>query len=70
MNAVNTVISFKGDLKALLEEEYGDMPELEDFGMGGDGSPDGEGESSSRRLLRRLRGPVRDPELYELRDYL
>ena len=53
-----------------LEEEYGDMPELEDFGMGGDGAADGEGDSSSKRLLRRLRGPVRDPELYELRDYL
>jgi hypothetical protein len=52
-----------------LEEEYGDMPELEDFGMGEDG-PAAEGEGGAKRLLRRLRGPVRDPELYELRDYL
>jgi len=49
-----------------LEEEYGDLPELDDFGEGGEAEA-GEG---SKRLLRRLRGPVRDPELYELRDYL
>jgi hypothetical protein len=48
-----------------LEEEYGDLPDLEDFGEGGP-----EGESRSRSLLRRLRGPVRDPELYELKDFI
>lgn len=51
-----------------LEEEYGDLPELEDFG-------DGEGDSPAAKekrkaFLRRMRGPVRDPELYELKDYL
>jgi hypothetical protein len=53
-----------------LEEEYGDMPELEEFGMGEGGENDEEGESGRKSLLRRLRGPVRDPELYELKDYL
>jgi hypothetical protein len=52
-----------------IEEEYGDIPELEDFGNGlnmeGDGS-----EGTSNSLLRRLRGPVRDAQLYELRDYI
>jgi hypothetical protein len=52
-----------------LEEEYGDLPELEDFGEGGDGGEDSAGERR-KALLRRLRGPVRDPQLYELRDYL
>lgn len=51
-----------------LEEEYGDLPDLEDFGAEGAESADA-GERG-KRLLRRLRGPVRDPELYELRDYL
>ena len=51
-----------------LEEEYGDLAELDDFGAG-DG--DGDGSSERRRaLMRKLRGPVRDPELYELKDYL
>jgi hypothetical protein len=52
-----------------LEEEYGDLPELEEFGEGGEA---GEGDAGERRkaLLRRLRGPVRDPQLYELRDYI
>ncbi|MGC9450854.1 MAG: cytochrome C [Oceanipulchritudo sp.] len=53
-----------------LEEEYGDMPELEEFGMGEDSDKDGEGGSVRKSLLRRLRGPVRDPELYEWKDYL
>ena len=52
-----------------LEEEYGDLPELEDFG-GGDGDDGGQTPSERRKaLMRRLRGPERDPELYELRDY-
>lgn len=51
-----------------LEEEYGDLPELENFG---EGEADGETASEKRKaLLRRMRGPVRDPELYELKDYL
>lgn len=54
-----------------LEEEYGDLPDLDDLGE--HGAADGEGGDSAERrkaFLKRLRGPVRDPELYELRDYL
>ena len=50
-----------------LEEEYGDMPELEAFGSDAGDADAGE---KTRSLLRRMRGPVRDPELYELKDYL
>ncbi|MEX0326786.1 MAG: cytochrome C [Puniceicoccaceae bacterium] len=52
-----------------IEEEYGDLPELEEFGagLGENGEPE---EGSTKSLLRRLRGPVRDAQLYELRDYL
>lgn len=55
-----------------LEEEFGDMPELDAFGEegGAAGSEQEAPDSPRRRLLRRLRGPSRDPELYELRDYL
>ena len=53
-----------------LEEEYVDLPELEDFGSG-EGDAEAEGELGlPKRLLRRHRGPQRDPELYELRDYI
>ena len=52
-----------------IEEEYGDLPELEEFGAGlGEGGLPAEG--STKSLLRRLRGPVRDAQLYELRDYI
>ncbi|NDV61996.1 cytochrome C [Puniceicoccales bacterium CK1056] len=50
-----------------LEEEYGDLAELDDFGDSVDGETGGE---QRKALIRRLRGPSRDPELYELRDYL
>lgn len=49
-----------------LEEAYGDMSELDDFGAG---EGDDGGGSAPRKFLRRLRGPVRDPELYEMNDY-
>ncbi len=53
-----------------LEEEYGDLPELEEFGAedaGGEEGPSGR----TKALLRRLRRePTRDPELYKLGDYL
>lgn len=49
-----------------LEDEYGDMEELEDFGI----ADDGEDTLSPKSMLRRLRVPVKDPVLYELRDYL
>jgi hypothetical protein len=53
-----------------LEEEYGDLPELEDFGEGGDeGGESGDPGPRSRAFLRRLRAPAHDPELHELRDY-
>jgi hypothetical protein len=51
-----------------IEEEYGDIPELEDFGNGLNMEGDGwDGPANS--MLRRLRGPVRDTQLYELRDF-
>lgn len=51
-----------------LEEEYGDLAELDDFGGGDDGET---GVSERHKaFIRRLRGPSRDPELYELKDYL
>jgi hypothetical protein len=51
-----------------LEEEYGDLSELDDLGEGG---LEGEVPSETgKALMRRLRGPVRDPELYELKDFL
>lgn len=58
-----------------LEEEFGDMEDLEDFGEdggGGDGEEAREEMSPARwrALLRRRREPARDPELYELRDYV
>jgi hypothetical protein len=49
-----------------IEEEYGDLPDLEAFGF----DAPGEEEASGKKLLRRLRGPVRDMQLYELRDYI
>jgi len=54
-----------------LEEEYGDLPDLDDPGEDGAADADG-GDSAERRkaFLKRLRGPVQDPELYKLRDYL
>jgi hypothetical protein len=53
-----------------LEEEYGDLPELEDFGAG-EGEDSAESAAERRKaMLRRLRGPEKDPQLYELRDYL
>jgi hypothetical protein len=50
-----------------LEDEYGEMEELEDFGLSGD---ENEEALSPGAMLRRMRGPVKDPELYELRDYI
>jgi len=53
-----------------LEEEYGDLPELEDFGAE-EGGGEAEATVRTRALLRRLRGePTRDPELYKLGDFL
>lgn len=50
-----------------LEEAFGDMDDMEGFGGTEDEPGDGE---KARALLRRLRQPARDPELYELSDYL
>ncbi len=49
-----------------LEEEYGDMEDLETLA---DPSEVGAAEKT-RALLRRMRQPTRDPVLYELGDYL
>ena len=48
-----------------IEEEYGDLPELEDIASGA-----GDDSGSARSILRRFRRPVRDSQLYELRDYI
>ena len=53
-----------------LEEEFGDMPELDEFGSSESDSGEDSLTSKGRALLRRMRGPRRDPELYELADYL
>ncbi len=50
-----------------LEDEYGEMEELEDFGIAGEENED---SLSPKSMLRRLRGPVKDPELYELNDFI
>lgn len=59
----------RGEDPEKLEAEYGDA--FDDFGAGEGGEP-GAGDSSSvkerGRSLRRSR-PVRDPQLYEMRDY-
>ncbi len=53
-----------------LEEEYGDMPELDDLGTGSSGEDDSRQSGRAKALLRKLRGPVRDSKLYELSDYI
>lgn len=49
-----------------IEEDYGDLPELEDIASGA-GEESGPAAGS---LLRRFRKPVRDSQLYELREYI
>jgi hypothetical protein len=53
-----------------LEEQYGDMPELDDFGAEASGEDAGGQSRRAKALLRKLRGPVRDPQLYELSEYI
>jgi len=60
-----------------LEEEFGDLSELDDLGEGGSDEDGGEsgpgpefGSSRLRALLRRQREPARDPQLYEFSDYI
>jgi len=56
-----------GEDPEALEEEYGDsLDSLEDGGEGGEG---GEAASRLKALRRRLRGPSRDPQLYDMADY-
>ena len=52
-----------------LEEEFGDMEEMEAFG-GAEQACETDEAGKARSLLRRMRHPARDPELYELADYL
>lgn len=56
-----------GEDPEALEEEFGDMPELDEFGEAMD---DGGENSPTRQKLRGMRRPNRDPELYEMREYL
>lgn len=59
-----------------LEEEFGDMPELDEFGMGEDEAGDGDGPLSASGAFQRMRkrarsrAPQRDPHLYELTDFI
>ena len=53
-----------------LEEEYGDLPELDEFGEGSGEAADPAESRQARALLRRMRGPVRDSNLYDMREYL
>lgn len=53
-----------------LEEEYGDLPDLDDLGEDGADAEGGDSAERRKAFLKRLRGPVQDPKLYELRDYL
>lgn len=56
-----------------LEEEFGDA--FDEEGMMGEGEAGGEdgpgeGRGTVRRWLRRHRAPRRDPQLYELKDFV
>lgn len=52
-----------------LEETFGDLEEME--GIGDAKQADEAGEAGkARALLRRMRQPARDPELYELSEYI
>ena len=58
----------KGEDPEKLEEEYGDVLDgdsMGDFGMG-----KGEGEKGAAGALRRRLPPRRDPQLYEMAEYL
>ncbi len=58
----------KGEDPEKLEEEYGDVLDEDsvgDFGMG-----KGEGEKGAAGALRRRLPPRRDPQLYEMAEYL
>lgn len=63
-----------GEDPEALEEQFGDMPELDEFGAEGDADgAEGEGPASSLSALRRRlanRQPQRDPQLYELADFI
>ncbi|MCC5841338.1 MAG: FmdB family transcriptional regulator [Opitutales bacterium] len=60
----------RGEDPERLEEEFGDLLDAEG-GEGPDGEFPGEGESASARVRRLLRrSPRRDPELYEMREFL
>lgn len=54
-----------GEDPETLEEEYGDS--LDDMGEGLDGSDEEGGRM--RRLQRRLMGPKKDPNLYDMAEY-
>lgn len=58
----------KGEDPEKLEEEYGDA--LDDDSMGGHGAGDGEAGKGGVSALRRRLPPRRDPQLYEMTDYL
>ena len=58
----------KGEDPEKLEEEYGDV--LDEDSMGDFGMGKGEGEKGAAGALRRRLPPRRDPQLYEMAEYL
>jgi hypothetical protein len=58
----------KGEDPEKLEAEYGDV--LDDDSMGDFGMGKGEGEKGGVGALRRRLPPRRDPQLYEMAEYL
>lgn len=62
----------KGEDPDRLEEEYGDLLDAENGEMGGEDA--GEGDSGSgglgAYLRKKARQPRRDPELYDMADYV
>jgi hypothetical protein len=58
----------KGEDPEKLEAEYGDV--LDNDSMGEFGMGKGEGEKGAAGALRRRLPPRRDPQLYEMAEYL
>lgn len=53
-----------------LEEEYGDAFDEDSLAGEGEGGDESAGSAEVKRWLPRRRAPERDPQLYELSDYL
>ena len=58
-----------GEDPEALEEEYGDALDADGMGEGEGGEGDESSAAQLKRLRRRLLGPKRDPELYDMSEY-